>query len=494
MAIKKNIKFDLPIGGIRAKNMQEIREHFTLEILEYARNGTLVKWLRSRKLEDELTAVQALSELDDDALFLGLCTVFSVSPRQNLLTALAQLRGEFNAAKVDIKPREKTLERALSELARSVSIASNNSGLKEDNFLTQAVINTNIKIAASLAKWREDVSRQQRNTEFREQFGDSLLVYVYGKVKAGKSAIGNYVAYGHGDPNRSIIDAAEPTPEFFCEAIAEDAKKPEAELTAAELEEKRKLDAQRNLAEQRKFAVGACETTSFIQGFKLSGLTWIDSPGLHSRTEPKGQLAQDYVDAADLILYPISSNQPGRATDLEEIADLLQKGKRVEVVITRCDVTEVDKNDAGELIYQLVMKSDSDRAMMSKYTYDQIVQLEKKQCNDQLEVLTVSVRYAEEHDNNADELEKSGMNALFRKLTALTQSESVRLKKETPLNNLRAVVNHILTGDLSVKELRDDLTLLETAIEKSKLLRKIIAFEQIRSYAVANKPYNGADK
>ncbi|PQJ96342.1 dynamin family protein [Chromatium okenii] len=367
MAIKKNIKFDLPIGGIRAKNMQEIREHFTLEILEYARNGTLVKWLRSRKLEDELTAVQALLELDDDALFSGLCTVFSVSPRQNLLTALAQLRGEFNAAKVDvsprqnlltalaqlrgefnaakvgIKPREKTLERALSELARSVSIASNNSGLKEDNFLTQAVANTNEKITASLAKWRADVSRQQRNTEFREQFGDSLLVYVCGKVKAGKSSIGNYVAYGHGDPNRSIIDAAEPTPEFFCEAIAEDAKKPEAELTAAELEEKRKLAAQRNLAEQRKFAVGACERTASIQGFKLSGLTWIDSPGLHSRTEPKGELAQGYVDAADLILYSMSSSQPGRKTDLEEIADLLQKGKRVEVVITRCDMTDVDE-------------------------------------------------------------------------------------------------------------------------------------------------------
>ncbi|PQJ96343.1 hypothetical protein [Chromatium okenii] len=127
------------------------------------------------------------------------------------------------------------------------------------------------------------------------------------------------------------------------------------------------------------------------------------------------------------------------------------------------------------------MKSEEDRKEQSDYVYKNIVQLEQKQRDDELEVLTVSVRYAEEHDNNADELEKSGMNALFRKLTALTQSEGVRLKKETPLNNLRAVVNHILTGDLSVKELRDDLTLLETAIEKSdfKLSRKTIAFEQM---------------
>jgi hypothetical protein len=138
------------------------------------------------------------------------------------------------------------------------------------------------------------------------------------------------------------------------------------------------------------------------------------------------------------------------------------------VVITRCDRTYEDVNDAGELIYELVMKSDSDRAMMSKYTYDQIVQLEKKQCNDQLEVLTVSVRYAEEHDNNADELEKSGMNALFRKLTKLTQSEGVRLKEKTPGNNLRAFVNHIHTGSLSVEKLRSDLAPLETSIAKQR--------------------------
>ncbi|WP_172452640.1 dynamin family protein [Chromatium okenii] len=190
------------------------------------------------------------------------------------------------------------------------------------------------------------------------------------------------------------------------------------------------LDAKRNLAEQRKFAVGACETTASIQGFKLSGLTWIDSPGLHSKTGENGGLAQDYVDAADLILYPMSSSQPGRKTDLEEIADLLQKGKRVEVVITRCDMTDVDVNDAGELVSQLVMKSEEDRKEQSDHVYKEIVK--QKQRDDQLEVLTVSVRYAEEHDDNSAELEKSGMNALFRKLTKLTQSEGVRLKEKTP--------------------------------------------------------------
>jgi predicted GTPase len=393
--------------------------------------------------------------------------------RLDFLAALAQLRSEFNAAKVDIKTREERLENALRELVGSVKDAAGNSGLKENNQLAQAVDNTNKKITASLENWRTDVNRYQRDTEFRENFGDSLLVYVYGKVKAGKSSIGNYVAYGHGDPHRSIIDAAEPTPEFFCEAIAEDAEQPEAKLTAAALEEKRKLaaqrklDAQRSLAEQRKFTVGACETTASIQGFKLSGLTWIDSPGLHSKTKPNGGLAQEYVAAADLVLYPMSSSQPGRATDLEEIADLLHKGKRVEVVITRCDVTEEDV-DNGEIVQTLKMKPDKDRTVQSEYVYKEIVQLGQKQRDDQLEVLTVSVRYAEEHADDIAQIEKSGMNALFRKLTALTQSEGVRLKKETPLNNLRAFVTQIRTGDLSVKKLRSDLEPLEKNIAEQR--------------------------
>jgi hypothetical protein len=460
MAIKKNIKFDLPIGGIRAKNIQEIREHFTLEILEYARSGKLVKWLLSRKLQDEMTAVQALSGLDDDALLAGLCTVFSVSPRQVFLNNLTQLKKEFSANTVDLRKREEILNRAFDELAGSTLIAF---GLEKDNPLATAINN----IAASLENWRGDIKRYQRNTEFREKFGDSLLVYVYGKVKAGKSSIGNYVAYGHGDPPLSIIDAAEPTPEFFFEA----ATKEDATKTA--------------LNERRKFAVGACETTALIQGFNLSGLTWIDSPSLHSKTQENGGLAQEYVAAADLVLYPMSSSQPGRARDLEEIADLLHKGKRVEVVITRCDVTYEDEDDDGNLIKTLVMKSDENRTVQSEYVYKEILKIEQKQRDDQSEVLTVSVRYAEEHADDIAQIEKSGMNALFRKLTALTQSEGVRLKKETPRNNLRAFVNHIRT---SAQTLRDELVRLEAFIKQFRYEFRLeqgnIAFENVNKNCI----------
>jgi hypothetical protein len=44
----------------------------------------------------------------------------------------------------------------------------------------------------------------------------------------------------------------------------------------------------------------------------------------------------------------------------------------------------------------------------------------------------------------------------------------VRLKEKTPGNNLRAFVNHIHTGSLSVEKLRSDLAPLETSIAKQR--------------------------
>lgn len=379
--------------------------------------------------------------------------------RKEFLVALGQLRDDFNNVKVDIEQREATLRRAIDDLTRSTLSTSDTSvtlGLTANNPLAISVKNANKKIEASLKVWQEKTERYECNTEFRKNFGDSLLVYVYGKVKAGKSSIGNYVAYGHGDPDDAIIEAGSPSPEFFFEKAAKNDEQSETEAT---------------LKERRKFAVGACETTASIQGFKLSGLTWIDSPGLHSKTEGNGKLAQEYVDAADLILYPMSSSAPGRASDLQEIAELLQNGKRVEVVITRCDVTEEDEDDNGEICEQLVMKSKKDRDAQSKHVYDEIIKIKPKthaKNNGELEVLTVSVRYAEMHSNDPIELENSGMTALFHKLTALTQSEGVRLKQETPINNLRAFVDHIRDGDSSVKALRDDLKPLEDSMKQQR--------------------------
>lgn len=84
----KIIKFDLPIDGVKVKTVDELRDHFTLEMLAHARSGLLAKWLSSRKLQDELAAVKALDGAEDHALLKGLCEVFGVDIDDEIASAM----------------------------------------------------------------------------------------------------------------------------------------------------------------------------------------------------------------------------------------------------------------------------------------------------------------------------------------------------------------------------------------------------------------------
>ena len=87
-----------------------------------------------------------------------------------------------------------------------------------------------------------------------------------------------------------------------------------------------------------------------------------DSPGLHSLKEENGNLAREYLDHADLILYTMKSDAPGRASDLAEIRDLIHKDKRTLLLLTGSDDIEEDINDSGNLIQCIVMKDAARRA------------------------------------------------------------------------------------------------------------------------------------
>jgi biotin carboxyl carrier protein len=76
----KTIKFDLPINGTKVKNLDELRDNLTDEILTLARSSQLERWLRTRQLPDQAQAVATAvrSEGTDKGLFLALCRVLEV--------------------------------------------------------------------------------------------------------------------------------------------------------------------------------------------------------------------------------------------------------------------------------------------------------------------------------------------------------------------------------------------------------------------------------
>ena len=83
----KMIKFDLPIDGVKAAMLDDLRGHFTTEIIGHFRSGLLARWLRSRDLTRELAAVETLEAGDDAAVLKELCRIFEVEADDDAIEA-----------------------------------------------------------------------------------------------------------------------------------------------------------------------------------------------------------------------------------------------------------------------------------------------------------------------------------------------------------------------------------------------------------------------
>lgn len=344
-------------------------------------------------------------------------------PRTALLSELAALQASFAAAVADVAVREAVLVSALDHVRVVLAGGIQESALAPAHPLSGVVANFNDELKTIVADWITRVERHQRNVAFRQRYADSLVVFVLGKVKAGKSSLGNYMAYGRSDP--AAVAETSLSPHFFTAAVA-GAGEGGSEAASGQ---------------GGFFRVGASETTKTIQGFRLPGLTWIDSPGLHSVTEENGALASDYVDVADLIIYPMHTGAPGRTGDIAEIRTLLAAKKRLLVIITQCDRVEEDVEPNGAIVQSWVMKEPGARQGQMDYVRNAISAGGEKV---PIDLLSLSVRYAEIHGNDASALEASGVAGLYRLLTKIAQSEGISRKREMPSLNLDRFVDLVL--------------------------------------------------
>lgn len=275
-------------------------------------------------------------------------------------------------------------------------------------------------------EWDSKVAGREKGAKFREGFDDSLLVFINGKVKSGKSSLGNYIAWGHTDPDENLKQQVAPhlIPEYFSR---------ENNVVDGG-------DAKDEAQQRREFRVGAIEATSSIQGFKLPGLTWVDSPGMHSVKKENEQLAREYVEHADLILYTMTSDAVGRASDLEEILELMGKDKKVLLLLTGSDEVEEDIDDkTGDLVGTVVMKSAECCDKQRAYVRKALKELANNSDNDwvaNIEIISISARYAQLNADDPTAFTKSGMELLCTTLHDIAQSEGVRIKLRTPIAGL----------------------------------------------------------
>lgn len=118
----KLIKFDLPLDGTKVKNLDELRDHFSVEVLEHCRSGLLMRWLRSRSLADEVAALDKLdvAGMADEALFRALCGVFGVEVDELILSAMFSVRAAAAPSGASAKQIEATYGQMIAEMDTAI--------------------------------------------------------------------------------------------------------------------------------------------------------------------------------------------------------------------------------------------------------------------------------------------------------------------------------------------------------------------------------------
>lgn len=348
--------------------------------------------------------------------------VLSIS-RPELLNIFKELQQKFNFSQEQDQVFKSQCHQFQQNMAGYLKASEHN--ISKNNPLFQQIEKFRNILEKTNQNWQKKITTQDTGVHFRAGFNDSLLVFVYGKVKSGKSSLGNYMAWGHTDPTdqqkRKIKKELQPV--YF----------------SGQKTEVKGGDVAKEAEIKKEFRVGATEATSSIQGFSLDGLTWIDSPGLHSINQENGDLAKDYVEHADLILYTMKSDSPGRESDLNEILNLYRADKKIILLLTGSDDVAHDWDDEkDEMISTTVMKDRQRRLDQQKYVrsaLEKIPELAGKTNN--IEILSFSARYAQENEGQVDNFADSGMGQLFAALGKIAREDGVKLKHQTPMLNFK---------------------------------------------------------
>lgn len=288
------------------------------------------------------------------------------------------------------------------------------------------------QIRESTARWRAEVEEQVEHTEFVSQFDRSVIVMVLGKVNCGKSTLGNFIAglpFAEADEN----PYAGLSPRFQVHEVSGEGAGREVETRELE----------------NGFPTDGTECTSEIQEFTLGGLTWVDSPGLHSNNEPNGELAKKYVDAAELVIYMTSNDSPLRASDLEELEELVEAGKPSLIAVPKFDDTRRNVDpETQEVVEETIPGSEEDRRDQYEWIEEQVEKANLGEILRDRDYNFNSTRVAAKavRERDAELFRQSGMAEFYEQLGEVLGNEAVELKKKNPKRNFNRLVETIWGG------------------------------------------------
>lgn len=336
---------------------------------------------------------------------------------------------------------------------------------KEISNLLEETINI---IKYSSADWLKNFEEILEKEKFRSDLSNYFIVIIFGKVKAGKSSLGNFVAKNKLDSQKV---------EFF---KYDEAGKKQAIKKLEEIEED-------------SFATNNLECTVEIQGFKLDGMAWIDTPGLCSMVKENGDLAKEYIQAADYIIYPTSSDSPLQLDEREQLKELFEQNKKVSICITKSDEQDEDECECSSengcencekgIIKVLKNKSLSNRKEQETFVKEEIYKLMPKDKEYILgDIFSISTHTANKglDSSNIELFEESNIPKFYELLTEVIKDKASKLKADTPYEGLKSFIDFNILGsdtikqNSSIKNIKLELESLEQVVTESQERFKIL--------------------
>ena len=326
------------------------------------------------------------------------------------------------------------------------------------------------KIVLSVDLWVENFQIMLEQEKFRDDLKNHFIVIIFGKVKAGKSSLGNFIAR-----NNTI----EKTVDFF-RYHAKGQKQ-----TIGKLEE---LDENSD-----GFATNNLECTIDIQGFTLGGLAWIDTPGLGSMVKENGDLAKRYIQAADYIIYPTSSGQPLQQDEIAQVQELCEQNKNITICITKSDETERRKGDDGKFLRAdngtiasfLINKKQDRRDAQELYVRNEVKERISIDRQSQIsDIFSISSHTAQQGLNTNDEVlfEGSNIPQFYQLMTDMVEQKAQQIKSSTPYDNLVSFIKNDLLGNVSLQKETTLLSLTSKFQEVENKITEIFErFEELKN-------------
>ena len=357
----------------------------------------------------------------------------------------------------DLADKRESLKKEVYIYNTKIQTLNIDKNLQRQNREIGELLNATFNILKdSSKKWVENFDNILEKEKFRNELENYFIIIIFGKVKAGKSSLGNFIAQNSPKSEKVI---------FF--------KYDEAgkEETIQKLEE----------IEDDSFDTNNLECTVEIQGFKLNAMAWIDTPGLGSMTIENGELAKEYIQSADYIIYPTSSDSPLQADEISQLKELFEQNKKVSICITKSDGFEKRKDKNGKYIKEngkitkfLINKSLENRLEQENYVNEEIKKINK---NESLlgDIISLSAHTAKLglKESNKKLFEESNIPKFYELLTEVVEKKASKLKSETPYNSLKSFIDNDVLGitdepnPLTIKIIKKEIDNLEQNIQEN---------------------------